>query len=149
MRHRRRLVLLSIVPLAPVLTAALLAAASPGAPPVVSSSWLAERLAAGPGNVSVIDARPGLRPYLTGHVPGAQLLSVENLRSTAGGVPGALFPWETLHLVIHRLGLTGGVPTVVYSEGSDIDSTFVATALRLAGLPNVSVLDGGFQRWSA
>jgi thiosulfate/3-mercaptopyruvate sulfurtransferase len=149
MRQERRLVLSSAVLLALLVCAASLAAASPGAPAVVSSSWLAERLATEPGSISVIDARQGLRPFLTGHIPGAQLLFTENLRSTAGGVPAALLPLETLQVVIHRLGLRSGVPAVVYSEGSDIDATYVATALRLAGLPNVSVLDGGFRLWSA
>ena len=41
------------------------------------------------------------------------------------------------------------VPVVVYSEDSDIEATYVATVLRTAGVKQVSVLDGGFKRWTA
>jgi thiosulfate/3-mercaptopyruvate sulfurtransferase len=118
-------------------------------PPVVSPGALAERLSTSPGSVVLLDARPGLKPYLTGHLPGAQMLVVDNLRSTAGGVPAALFPWETIHLVAHRLGITGDVPVVVYADESDIDATYVASVLRAAGVKQVSILDGGFSRWTA
>ena len=118
-------------------------------PPVVSTAALAERLSTVPGSVVLLDARPGLKPYLTGHLPGAQMLVVDNLRSTAGGVPAVLYPWETIHLVAHRLGIAGDVPVVVYGDESDIDATYVASVLRASGVKQVSVLDGGFQRWTA
>ncbi len=127
------------------LAASLGATPPPPAPPVVSTAWLAEQI----GAVATVDARPSLKSYLAGHLPGAQPLSVENLRSAAGGVPGALLPWDTVQLVARRLGLGAGRPVVVYAEESDVDATYVATALRLAGLPQVAVLDGGFKRWSA
>ncbi len=125
------------------------ATAVEGLPPVVSPSVLAERLAAAPGSVVLLDARPAIKAYLAGHVPGAQLVVADSLRSTAGGVPGALFPWETIHLVAHRLGIANDVPVVVYGEESDIDATYVASVLRIAGVKQVSVLDGGFERWTA
>jgi thiosulfate/3-mercaptopyruvate sulfurtransferase len=90
-----------------------------------------------------------MKAYLAGHLPGAQPVGIDSFRSTAGGVPGVLFPWDTIHLVAHRLGLTSAVPVVVYSEESDIEATFVATVLRTAGVRQVSVLDGGFKRWAA
>ena len=135
-----------------VLALVLLAATAPlfAAPSqaVVSPAWLAEKLAA-PGSVAILDARPSLKTYLEGHIPGAQPLVVENLRSSAGGVAATLYPWETLHLAMHRLGLGPQTPVVVYAEESDIDATYVASILRIAGLPDVSVLDGGFERWEA
>jgi thiosulfate/3-mercaptopyruvate sulfurtransferase len=118
-------------------------------PPVVSSSVLADRLAAAPGSVVLLDARPAIKAYLAGHLPGAQTVVADSFRSTAGGVPGTLFPWETIHLVIHRLGVTVETPVVVYGEESDIDATFVASILRIAGVKQVSILDGGFERWTA
>lgn len=117
----------------------------PPTPAVVSTTWLAEQI----GAVATVDARPSLKAYLSGHLPGAQPLSVENLRSAAGGVPGMLLPWDTVGIVARRLGLSAGRPVVVYAEESDVDATYVATVLRLAGLPQVAVLDGGFKRWSA
>ena len=125
------------------------ALAGEGLPPVVSPAALSERLAAAPGGVALLDARPSIKAYLAGHLPGAQLVGIDSFRSTAGGVPGTLFPWETIQLVAHRLGLAGAIPVVVYSEESDIEATFVAAVLRFAGIKEVSVLDGGFKRWSA
>lgn len=120
----------------------------PPVPAVVSTAWLADELGPSTGAVAVIDARPSLKPFLTGHIPGAQPLCADNLRSTSGGVPGTLVPWETLHLLLHRLGLGNATRTVVYAEASDVDAAYVATVLRLAGLSQVSILDGGFARWS-
>lgn len=124
---------------------ALSGSARAATPPVVAPSWLAERLDA----VSVVDARGSVKTYLAGHVPGAQPLLVENLRSTSGGVVGTLLPPETIALLAGRLGLETKRPVVVYSEASDVDATYVATALRIAGFDEVAVLDGGFARWSA
>lgn len=128
---------------------AFAAAAAEGLPPVVSPSVLADRLAAAPGSVALLDARPAIKAYLAGHIAGAQTVNVDSFRSTAGGVPGALFPMETIHFVVHRLGVTSDTPVVVYAEESDIDATFVASVLRIAGLKQVSILDGGFERWTA
>ena len=118
------------------------------APAVVSTAWLAGRLAQ-EGAVVTVDARPSLKAYLAGHLPGAQPLGVENIRSTAGGVPGTLFPTETLQMIIHRLGLGPRRPVVVYSDESDIDATYVAAVLRISGIVETAVLDGGFKRWQA
>jgi thiosulfate/3-mercaptopyruvate sulfurtransferase len=145
MRLRSRGVLLL---LATLLIATRLLAAAP-VPAIVSSVWLSEQLAATPASVALIDARPSMKDYLTGHIPGAQPLVADNVRSVAGGVPGTLFPWEGLHMVIHRLGLGPATQVVVYSQKSDIEATYVAMVLRLSGIPQVSVLDGGFDRWMA
>jgi len=117
--------------------------------PVVSPSALAARLAAAPASVALLDARPSIKTFLAGHIAGAQSVSADSFRSTAGGVPGTLFPVETMQLVVHRLGITGAAPVVVYSDDSDVEATYVATVLRIAGVKEVSVLDGGFKRWTA
>ena len=127
---------------------ALPAFAAEGFPTVVLPAALADRLAAAPGSVAILDARPSIKAYLAGHIAGAQTVGVDSFRSTAGGVPGTLFPWEMVHFVTHRLGVTNAIPVVVYSEESDIEATYVATVLRIAGVGQVSVLDGGFKRWT-
>jgi thiosulfate/3-mercaptopyruvate sulfurtransferase len=138
-----------LFPVVLVLALAAPAAAADLFPPVVSPAALADRLAAAPGSVLLLDARPAMKAFLAGHLPGAQSVVVDSFRSTAGGVPGTLFPWETIQLVAHRLGVTGNIPVVVYSEESDVDATYVASVLRVAGVKQVSVLDGGFERWTA
>ncbi len=121
-------------------------APGPGVPPVVSAEWLAGRLA--DKALVILDARPGLRDNLASHIPGAQALGVENVRSSAGGVPGQIFPAEVLSIIARRLGIRPDSQVVVYGAESDPDATFVAGVLRMAGLGAVSVLDGGFKRWS-
>jgi len=114
---------------------------------VVSTAWLAENLKA-PGLV-VLDARPGVRDYVAAHIPGAQPLGVENLRSSDRGVPGQLFPGMMIETIGGRLGITSGSPVVVYGAENDPDAAFVASALRMHGLSRVSILDGGLARWMA
>jgi thiosulfate/3-mercaptopyruvate sulfurtransferase len=123
--------------------------AAEGLPSVVSPAALADRLSKAPGSVVLLDARPAIKAYLAGHLPGAQTVVADSFRSTAGGVPGTLFPWETIHLVVHRLGVASDIPVVVYAEESDVDATYVASVFRMAGVKQVSVLDGGFERWTA
>ncbi len=72
-------------------------------PPVVEAGWLAERLK--DPLLVLLDARPGLKEYLAQHIPGAQTLQVENLRSSAGGVPGMLASPEALRTIAGRLGI--------------------------------------------
>ena len=117
-----------------------------GVPPVVSAEWLAGRLA-DPALV-ILDARPGLRDFLASHIPGAQSLGVESIRSSAAGVPGQIFPAEVLSIIARRLGIRPDSHVVVYGAENDPDATLVAGVFRLAGLGAVSVLDGGFKRWS-
>lgn len=150
MKSKRLVIPVLLVGLFTLWAAPLFAAtAVESLPPVVSPSVLAGRLVAAPGSVALLDARPAIKAYLASHLPGAQFVVADSLRSTAGGVPGALFPWETIHFVVHRLGVTSETPVVVYGEESDIDASFVASILRIAGVKQVSILDGGFERWTA
>ncbi len=138
-----------LLPVVLVLALAAPAAVADLLPPIVSPAALADRLAAPAGSVVLLDARPAIKAYLAGHIAGAQTVNVDSFRSTAGGVPGTLFPMEMIHFVVHRLGVTAETPVVVYGEESDIDATFVASILRIAGVKQVSILDGGFDRWTA
>jgi thiosulfate/3-mercaptopyruvate sulfurtransferase len=101
-----------------------------------------------PPAVVLLDARP-FREFLSGHLPGAQSVSPENLRSTSGGVPAALYPPELLDAIFARVGIDAKAHVVVYGAETDVDATYVATAARIAGAARVQVLDGGFARWKA
>ncbi|MBD3161719.1 MAG: DUF3365 domain-containing protein [Candidatus Eisenbacteria bacterium] len=116
-------------------------------PPVLSPGWV-ERNLHGP-DLAILDARPSIRAYAEGHLPGARHLTSDNLRSSAEGVPGRVYPIEMIETIAGRLGLTQYARIVVYGEGSDPHAAFVATVLRAAGLQHVSILDGGLARWSA
>jgi 3-mercaptopyruvate sulfurtransferase SseA len=131
--------------LLPILILASPPAFAAAVPAVVGTAWLAENLKT-PG-VVILDARPSLRDHLGGHIPGAQPLMVETVRSAAGGVPGEILPAEVISVLAGRLGIDGTSHVVVYGAENDPDPTLVATALREAGLEKVSVLDGGLKRW--
>lgn len=126
--------------------AAVSRAAGEAVPPVVSGGWLEPRLAS--AELVLLDARP-LRDFLASHLPGARSVAVENLRATRGGVPATLHPPELLGTIFAGAGVTPRAHVVVYGAESDVDATYVATAARVAGATRVSVLDGGFARWSA
>lgn len=116
-------------------------------PAVVAPEWLAAH-----GNdprMIIIDARPSVRAYIEMHIPGAVPLAPDNLRSVDGGVPARIYPLEVLDLIAGRLGACTDSPMVVYGEESDVDATFVATILKICGLDNVAVLEGGWKRWIA
>jgi thiosulfate/3-mercaptopyruvate sulfurtransferase len=117
------------------------------APAVVSTEWLAARLGR-PGLV-LLDARPSLREHLAGHIPGAQPLGVETVRSAAGGVPGQILPPDVVALIAGRLGVAKESLVVVYGAENDPDASFVASVLRISGVASASVLDGGLRRWTA
>jgi len=153
MRSSPRASLLPIVLLllasASVLAPALLAsetAKAPSAPAVVSGEWLSATM--GSKDLVLLDARP-MRDFLAAHLQGAQSVAVENLRSTSGGVPATTYPPEVLGVVFARAGVTRTSHVVVYGAESDNDATYVATAALIAGAQRVSVLDGGFSRWTA
>ena len=139
-------IVLLLVASAAVLAPAPLAAETakaPSAPAFVSGDWLEKLL---PPEVVLIDARP-VRDFLAAHIPGAQSVTTENLRSSAGGVPASLYPPEVLDALFARVGVEATGHVVVYGNESDADATYVATAARIAGAACVSVLDGGFTRW--
>lgn len=137
---------LAALAVAPYGGAAAAAADAEPFPPVVSADWLAQNLK-DPG-LTVVDARPSVRDYLSGHIPGAQILTGENVRSAAGGVPAEILPGETMSVLLGRLGITKETRVVVYSSENDPDATLVATAMKSSGLTSVAILDGGLRKWT-
>jgi thiosulfate/3-mercaptopyruvate sulfurtransferase len=107
------------------------------------AKWQMER------KVILLDVRTDVFAYLKGHLPGAEYLSTETLRSTVGGLPVRLLSPGAYSELFSRLGLSLDQPVVIYSAGEsrNIDATFVAWLLAGFGHPDVYVLDGGFFKW--
>jgi len=144
----RSRILPKVLPLAFALALVLPAAASRAAdeaPAVVSGGWLESKL--GSEEVVVLDARP-LKEFLGAHLPGARSVTPESLRGTWGGVPATAWPPALLGEVLAGAGVTPRSHVVVYAAESDVDATCVATLAKVAGVARVSVLDGGFARWT-
>lgn len=113
----------------------------PATPPLVTPEWLMQHLM--DPEVAVIDARPGVGPFMKGHIMRAQRLTFENLTSSTGGIPGKLHEIDIIEQMIGRLGVRQYTHIIVYGDRSDFHAAFVASVLRISGLQRVSVLDGG------
>jgi len=127
----------------------LLASSAIAAEPLLSAQATQAALAT-PGTV-VIDIRDP-KSYATGHIAGALNAPYGTWRGPEGN-PGELPPLEKLTKLVQRLGLTPDSKVVVTSSGKDA-TDFGAAArvywtLKVLGLKNLSVLNGGLKAWQA
>jgi len=146
-----------------VMAAALaLAASAParaaGATPLVSVDWLAAHR--GDPDVVVLDIRSaidggGTDAFAKAHIPGAVHSDYDKAgwRVTRDGVPFRLPSVAALEKLIGELGIDEDNHVVVVPAGVHA-SDFAAAArvywtLKVAGLAQVSILDGGFAAWAA
>jgi thiosulfate/3-mercaptopyruvate sulfurtransferase len=146
-----------------VAAAALVIAASApgwaaGTTPLVSVDWLAAHR--GDPDLVVLDIRSaidggGAAAFAEAHVPGAVHSDYDKAgwRVTRDGVPFRLPSVAALEKLIGELGIDEDNRVVVVPAGVHA-SDFAAAArvywtLKVAGLAQVSILDGGFAAWSA
>ena len=126
-------------------------------PALVSTDWLAAR--PGASHVRVVDARwsllepsKGRASYEAAHVPGAAFLDVDgDLASPRGQGPGR-HPLPTaghFAAAMSRAGVGGESHVVAYDFGDCSTAARVWWLLRHFGHDRVSLLDGGWTRWSA
>jgi thiosulfate/3-mercaptopyruvate sulfurtransferase len=150
--------------LASLATAAALsfALAMPGhageATPLVSTGWLKQHLK--DADVLVLDVRSaidggGTEAFVKGHIPGAVHSDYDKAgwRVTRGGVPFMLPTVAELEKLIGETGIDEETHVVVVPAGVHV-TDFGAAArtywtLKVAGVPNVSILDGGYAAWAA
>jgi 3-mercaptopyruvate sulfurtransferase SseA len=118
---------------------------------LVSPEWLKANI----DKVTLIDARPqsGYKGQ-QGHLPGAvnaEWTYFANMNGNAGSpnwgdVPDA----AVLAKRIGALGIDGKKEVIVYGDGGDWgNAAWVVWILRMTGLNNARVLDGGFTAWKA
>jgi thiosulfate/3-mercaptopyruvate sulfurtransferase len=103
-----------------------------------------------PGTV-VLDIRDP-KSYAAGHIAGALNAPYGTWRGPEGN-PGELPSLENLTKLVQRLGLTPDSKVIVTSSGKDA-TDFGAAArvywtLKVLGLKNLSVLNGGLKAWQA
>ena len=75
---------------------------------------------------------------------------MEELRAADRGVPNKVLGLSSYAALFSRLGISTDRPVVIYSAGEtrDNDATYLAWILQGLGHPSVSLLDGGFGKWS-
>lgn len=114
---------------------------------IVSADWLKARL----GKVVILDCRfPSL--YATGHIPGAVNASwttFVNTTAPAGSEKyGTILPPAQLAKKIGALGINANTTVVCYSDMGDWgQGGWTVSVLRIAGVKNVRLLDGGIYEW--
>lgn len=101
-------------------------------------------------NVRVIDIRDP-KSYATSHIPGAVNAPYGQWRGPAAN-PGELPALPKLTTLVQSLGLTPATHAVVVSSGADATdfgaSARVYWTLKVLGLKELSLLNGGVKAWS-
>ncbi len=124
--------------------------------PLVPVRELADRIEA--GNVRVVDCRfdladpgKGERDWLAGHIPGAAYAHLDRDLSDLSRAGEGRHPLpgdERLSALLSRLGWHPGLAVVAYDDaGGALAAARLWWLLRLAGLADVGVLDGGLAAW--
>jgi thiosulfate/3-mercaptopyruvate sulfurtransferase len=125
--------------------------------PIVSVTWLAERLA--DPNVVILDATlppVGVLPkvdtrgrYQAQHIPGAVFFDIDELSDHATPMPHMLPPPEVFAESMAALGIGDGMQIVVYEQEGVFSAPRARWMLRTFGAEQVFLLDGGLQAWMA
>ena len=126
--------------------------------PLVSTGWLKQHLK--DPDVFVLDVRSaidggGAEAFVKGHIPGATHSDYDKSgwRVMRGGVPFMLPTLPELEKLIGELGIDEDTHVVVVPAGvhyTDFGSAArTYWTLKVAGVPKVSILDGGYAAWVA
>jgi thiosulfate/3-mercaptopyruvate sulfurtransferase len=123
-------------------------------PPLVSTDWLAARLAR--SRLRVVDGswylpgsgRTGAVEYAEGHIPGAVFLDLDAVSDTRSPFPHMLPTEGDFASQMSALGLSDGDDIVVYDgSGNNLSAARVWWMFRVFGHERVAVLDGGLGKW--
>lgn len=112
-------------------------------PTMVSPRWLHERM----GRVAILDVRKP-EEFAGLHLPGAQLLSLGDIRVRQDDRDLFFVPDAALAAHFGKLGLTRSTPVVIYADAKFQDATLAAVALLRLGHRSLAILEGGILRWA-
>ena len=121
--------------------------------PLVSTSWLAARL--GAPEFAVIDAswylpamqRDGRSEFLREHIPGAVFFDIDAISDASTDLPHMLPTPAAFAAAVGDLGINETMTAVVYDGAGLFSAARVWWMLRLFGMADVFVLDGGLPAW--
>lgn len=139
-------------------------------PLIVNTEWLAERME--DPNLRILDATtflkisdkegedvgmwPGRDAYNQGHIPGAVYADLmKELSDPEAPLPMTVPPREQFVAKMEELGVGDGTYVVIYDQGALVGNPVAAAQwasrlawqLRYEGFDDISVLEGGFQKW--
>jgi len=122
---------------------------------LVSTAWLAERL--GEARLVVVDAsahlpdagRDARAEFAQAHIPGARFLDLETLKDDGNPVPAALPTAQQFADRMANIGVRDGDRVVIYDDSAVKTSARAWFILRMHGMRDVAILDGGLGKWRA
>ena len=122
--------------------------------PLVSTDWLADRLA--DERVRIIDgswrmpgAPPARQDYERRHIPGAAFFDIDDIADRASPLPHMLPLENAFGNAVGALGVSNDHDVVVYDDRGLFSAARVWWTFRAMGHDRVAVLDGGLPKWRA
>jgi len=116
--------------------------------PIVSTDWLEKNLTN--PKVTVIDIRK-VEEYKEGHIPNAINVIYGSWAVMKAGIRNELPPTDDLFDLIGSAGIGADSIVVVVGKADNLpnrtDVSRVAWTLKYAGIQNVAILDGGYDKW--
>jgi thiosulfate/3-mercaptopyruvate sulfurtransferase len=121
----------------------------------VSTGWLAAHLH-DPG-LGIIDGswhlpptgRNGRAEFGAGHIPGAVFFDIDAIADTSSGLPHMLPEPMAFAAAMRELGLGDGMSMVVYDSSGLFGAARVWWTLRVFGVTDAKILEGGLPKWIA
>jgi thiosulfate/3-mercaptopyruvate sulfurtransferase len=122
---------------------------------LVSTDWLAREL--GAPDLKVLDASAQLpaanrdprAEYAEGHIPGALFLDLPTLKDGESPVPNALPTAAQFAERMAVLGISRDDRVVIYDDSAVKTSSRAWFILRMNGMREIALLDGGLAKWKA
>jgi len=116
--------------------------------PIVTSDWLEKNLS----EVTIIDIRKA-DEYREGHLPGAVNVMYGALAIKSNTLDNEMPPADDLADILNAAGLTSKSKVVIYNKVDNIleraNMTRIALTFVYAGIKDVAILDGGWNKWTA
>ena len=116
--------------------------------PIVTVDWLEKNLA----EVKLIDIRKA-DEFKEGHLPGAVNIMYGALAIKNNNLDNEMPQIDDLADVLNAAGITSKSKVVIYNKVDNIleraNMTRIAQTFAYAGIENVAVLDGGWNKWTA
>lgn len=120
---------------------------------LVSTDWLAGQLKS--PKLAIVDGswylptmkRDGFQEYLAAHIPDAVYFDIDEICDHSSQLPHMLPPPHTFELHMTRLGIADGTKVVVYDGMGLFSAPRVWWTMRVFGIKDVFILDGGLPKW--
>ncbi len=122
---------------------------------LVSTQWLADEM--GASDLRIVDAswhlpdakRDPAAEYVAGHIPGAVYMNLGELVDSNSPLDNTLPGAEKFASRMQSLGLGDGSRLVVYDDSAVKSAARGWFMLKLFGMHDVAILDGGLAKWKA